>query len=439
MADETIELNPHKRPLFLRIEVVAGPHAGEAWTIEIVQPITIGRRDPSHLRLPNDESASGVHCRLDRAEGQLCVTDLDSTNGTHLNGLRIQSGTMRPDDVLTIGQSDIMVRSLGPAVARNSDGTDSDARNAGDPASDIDSGVPEDTIDHEYRPTDQTEAYRVTSGPSLPKAFGNYDLLEFLGQGGMATVYRAVDRRAGEDRALKLIRSNGAPSSKQLSLFQREGALVTSLRHPRIVRAEEVGCHDEQPFLVMEYVQTVDLLEVMATLTPTARVRTAAWIISKLLQALHYAHGKGIVHRDVKISNLLAYREGHRLQVKLADFGLAKLVADSGITQLTNERSIRGTLAFMAPEQINESRAVGFTADIYAAGICLIRLLGGRLPKPAFDATGAGVDAVLENLDLPASLVRIIRKATAPLVTDRYSNAEAMAKDLYPFQKRRPR
>ena len=149
------------------------------------------------------------------------------------------------------------------------------------------------------------------------------------------------------------------------------------------------------------------------------------------------SHGEGIVHRDVKISNLLAFREGHRLQVKLADFGLAKIVADSGISQLTNERSMRGTLAFMAPEQIKESRAVGFPADLYATGICLIRLLGGDLPKPAFESTGRNVEKVLRSLDsIPDALMRIIRKATAPLVLDRYANAEAMAMDLYPFHQR---
>lgn len=112
-------------------------------------------------------------------------------------------------------------------------------------------------------------------------------------------------------------------------------------------------------------------------------------------------------------------------------------MAETGITQLTNERSIRGTLAFMAPEQIMESRAVGFSADLYAAGICLLRLLGSPLPKPAFDTTGSQVEAVLDSLeDVPDALVRIIRKATAPLVTDRYGKAEEMAKALYPFQKR---
>ncbi|WP_286178056.1 serine/threonine-protein kinase [Rhodopirellula sp. JC639] len=262
-------------------------------------------------------------------------------------------------------------------------------------------------------------------------------MLELIGQGGMATVYRGVQRKTGDTVAIKLIRAGGKPSKKQLSLFLREGALITRLKHPRIVCAYEMGYHDDQPFLAMEYLPTIDLLAVMTTLKPEARIRTASWVISRLLQALHHAHREGIVHRDVKISNLLAFREGHRLQIKLADFGLAKLVAESGISQLTNERSMRGTLAFMAPEQIKESRAVGFPADLYATGICLIRLLGGDLPKPAFESTGLHVEKVLRSLDpIPDALIRIIRKATAPLVPDRYANAEAMAKDLYPFHQR---
>ncbi len=416
----------------------------------MLEPITIGRQAPANLRLPDDQVASGVHCKVEIDGQQLRVTDLKSTNGTRLNGLPVQSGTVRPDDVVAIGQSEFQLSML----------------DASEPSS---SSSPPDALEQQREP-DQTQIAApdasqnkkgpgatdhleetIDSGdgnlswstedaeklPTLPCDFADYRLLEMIGQGGMATVYRGVQRKSGETVAIKLIRAGGKPSKKQLSLFLREGALITRLKHPRIVEAYEMGSHEDQPFLAMEYLPTIDLLEVMATLKPEARIRTACWVISRLLQALHHAHGEGIVHRDVKISNLLAFREGHRLQVKLADFGLAKIVADSGISQLTNERSMRGTLAFMAPEQIKESRAVGFPADLYATGICLIRLLGGDLPKPAFESTGRNVEKVLRSLDsIPDALMRIIRKATAPLVLDRYANAEAMAMDLYPFHQR---
>lgn len=480
MSDQTIELSPAKKRPSVRIEVSSGPHAGESWTVELDDPVTIGRRAPANLRLPNDDGISGVHCKLEIDASQLRVSDLGSANGTRLNGLRVQSGTVRPDDVVAIGQSELQLSLLGDAsngdanarspaassspaqgLKRERNGTRTkEANPITDPKTFARraprvaqphqenaqplrpsvsgaSGDSEETID--FASADLSwSADEADERQTLPRAFSHYQLLEMVGQGGMATVYRAVQTESGTTVAIKLIRAGGKPSKKQLSLFAREAKLITRLKHPRIVRAYEMGFHEDQPYLAMEYLPTVDLLEVMTTLTPKARIRTAAWVIGRLLQALHYAHREGIVHRDVKIANLLAFREGHRLQVKLADFGLAKIVVDSGISQLTNERSIRGTLAFMAPEQIKESRAVGFPADLYATGVCLIRLLGGDLPKPAFESSGLHIEEVLGSLDaVPSGLLRIIRKATAPLVPDRYSSAEAMAKDLHPFHQRR--
>jgi len=465
MTHRTIEESPRSKRPSVQIKVVSGPHSGESWTVEILDSITIGRQAPANLRLPDDQVASGVHCKVEIDGKQLRVTDLKSTNGTRLNGLPVQSGTVRSDDVIAVGQSQLQLSLLDvakPVDSRSPSLSPPDAmkrqRAPDETQIAVRYALPNESRDTLDRPpglkdpggTDHLEE-TIDSGDGdlswstedtdkqqdLPSDFAEYRLLQVIGQGGMATVYRGVQRESGETVAIKLIRAGGKPSKKQLSLFLREGTLITRLKHPRIVGAYEMGYHDEQPFLAMEYLPTIDLLGVMTTLKPEARIRTATWVISRLLQALHHAHGEGIVHRDVKISNLLAFREGHRLQVKLADFGLAKIVADSGISQLTNERSMRGTLAFMAPEQIKESRAVGFPADLYASGICLIRLLGGDLPKPAFDSTGLHIEKVVRSLDsIPDSLMRIIRKATAPLVPDRYATAEAMAKELFPFHQR---
>jgi serine/threonine-protein kinase len=370
MSDQTIELNPAKKRPSVRIEVVSGPHAGESWTVELDDPVTIGRRSPANLRLPIDEGLSGVHCKVEIDGMQLRVTDLGSSNGTRLNGLRVQSGTVRPDDVVAIGQSELQLSVLGgasdgDAKARSPEASSSPAQPLRPSVSGA-TGAPEETIDAAGADLSWS-ADDVDGQQTLPRKFSNYQLLEMIGQGGMATVYRAVQSESGATVAIKLIRSGGKPSKKQLSLFSREGKLITHLKHPRIVRAYEMGFHENQPYLAMEYLPTVDLLGVMTNLNPEARIRTAAWVVSRLLQALHYAHGEGIVHRDVKIANLLAFRERHRLQVKLADFGLAKIIVDS----------------------------------------------------------------------VPNGLIRIIRKATAPLVPDRYATAEAMAKDLYPFHQRR--
>ncbi|MEM9365774.1 MAG: FHA domain-containing serine/threonine-protein kinase [Planctomycetota bacterium] len=488
MPEKTVELDSTNHGQSIHVEVRSGPHSGEFWSVQLRGPITIGRQSPSHIRLPKEPGASTVHCQIEPDGQQLRIRDLGSTNGTLLNGMSVRSGIFRSGETILVGQSEIVITSqpsdedLSPRtdvpvesrrrhrdqVEGEQDSLFSEAEDEGTRVAVAGPSIPEEVdsgqtphLSRQQDPSPATgeaatgeagTAETVAQGTqkkqsdstfdsiepfSIPRDFANYRLVERIGQGGMATVYRAVHRRSGEVVAIKMIRSIGQPSQKQLSLFLREGTLITKLRHPRIVHAHEIGFHDEQPFLVMEYVSGIDLLALMGSLQGNARLRTATWVASRLLQALHYAHGQGIVHRDVKISNLLAFREAHRLQVKLADFGLAKIVVDSGISQITNERSMRGTLAYMAPEQIRESRSVGFTADLYSAGICLLRLLGGELPKPAFEPNGGNVAKVLASLQgVPKPLARVIEKATKPAINDRYQSAESMNQDLFPFHQR---
>ena len=175
----------------------------------------------------------------------------------------------------------------------------------------------------------------------------------------------------------------------------------------------------------MEYLEAVDLVELLESQSPKQRRRIAFWVISRVLEALHYLHSQGIVHRDVKPSNVLAYREKHRLQVKVADFGLAKLFADAGFSGLTSENSVRGTLAYMSPEQFNNSREAGPADDLFSCGATLYRLLVGECPnmiaEPA--TTLSRIDAV----GLLEQDVSLIKKAIARDASKRFQTIAEFA------------
>ncbi len=186
----------------------------------------------------------------------------------------------------------------------------------------------------------------------------------------------------------------------------------------------------------MEYIETTDLMPLLADQAADVRIKTATWVISRVLQAVHYAHTSGIVHRDIKPGNILAYREGKRLQIKLADFGLAKVYQDAGLSAMTNERSVRGTLAYMAPEQFRNSRDAGPSVDLFACGSCLFRLLTGEVPNVVLKP--ARTEEVLSAAtSLPDSLKDVLRRSIASNPADRYESAEAMVSALLPFHGRR--
>jgi eukaryotic-like serine/threonine-protein kinase len=201
-----------------------------------------------------------------------------------------------------------------------------------------------------------------------------YQLLEVLGEGGMAVVWKA--RQLGLDRlvALKRIRSASSASSETLSRFRREAEAVARLRHVNIVQIYDVGEQDGEPYLALEYVAGGSLADKLAS-GPLPPAQAAA-LVETLARAMHHAHEHGILHRDLKPSNVMLSEEG---SLKITDFGLAKQV-DGNATE-TQSGALLGTPSYMAPEQTGGDRtAVGPLADVYALGAILYETLTGRPP-----------------------------------------------------------
>ena len=234
-------------------------------------------------------------------------------------------------------------------------------------------------------------------------------------------------------------------SRKAVEKFRREACIGLRLQHKRIVRFIDFGVTEgDLPYLVMEYVDAFNIREYLNSLELAERVRVAVGIVVRTLEGLQFAHSQKIVHRDVKLTNILIYRSDRKLQVKLADFGLAKNYINAGFSNCSASNEICGTLAYMPPEHIMNCRYAKPPCDIYAAGVCLYHLISNRLPYEA-PQVSMQISLILNQpptpitdhmSELPDALVGIIHKALLREPGDRYHSAEGFRKALLPFSKR---
>jgi serine/threonine protein kinase len=227
-----------------------------------------------------------------------------------------------------------------------------------------------------------TRAQTSDAAHAYPAEIGPYRLLDEIGRGGMGVVYRARHAESKQLVAIKLLTPAADVGTKGVQLFLRETSMLSRLRHRHIVSLLESGLVEGTPYFVMEYVPTFPYVAWLQKQQPAKRVRTAVAIVCRVLDALDYAHSQGIVHRDVKPSNILAQRTGATFSVKLADFGLAKEFQEAGLSTLTAEGEIRGTLQFMPPEQLRNAKLSTPACDVYSATACLYFLLAGEVPIP---------------------------------------------------------
>jgi serine/threonine protein kinase len=213
--------------------------------------------------------------------------------------------------------------------------------------------------------------------PALPERLGPYEILKLLGRGGMGAVYMAQHTRLKRPVALKVLTKDRTADPRAVARFEREMEAVGRLNHPHIVQAHDACEIAGTTVLVMEYVDGLDLAQV-AEQVGALRAADACELVRQAALGLQYAHEQGLVHRDVKPSNLMLSREG---TVKLLDLGLALL--DAGQPQ-SGERTAAGTALgtadYISPEQVSDCHAVDIRSDIYSLGCTLYKLLTGRAP-----------------------------------------------------------
>ncbi len=232
--------------------------------------------------------------------------------------------------------------------------------------------------------------------------FPQLEIIECLGRGGMGAVYKARQPRLDRFVALKiLLRRPGAGAQEGAfeERFGREARALAKLNHPDIVAVYDYGEAGGYPFLIMEYVDGLTLRQLLQNgkLPPD----DALAIVPKICEALQYAHQQGIVHRDIKPENILLDRQG---RVKIADFGIAKLLGPVASENLTQDRQVIGTPQYMAPEQIEQPTKVDHRTDIYSLGVVFYEMLTGELPLGRFQPPSrkVAVDVRLDQVVLHA-------------------------------------
>ena len=224
-----------------------------------------------------------------------------------------------------------------------------------------------------------------------------YEIVDRLARGGMATVYRAHDRRLDRTVALKLMHAHLADSPDFVSRFRREARAAARLSNPGVVAVYDQGSLDGVAYLVMEYVEGPTLRDLI-TAGPLS-VKEALGLVAQLLRPLGAAHRAGLVHRDIKPENVLLPSDGS--VAKVADFGLARAVTE--VTQTTTG-NVLGTVAYLAPELITSGDSTS-RADVFSAGVVLYELLTGEQPFSADSPIQIAFRNVHEDVPLPSKLV----------------------------------
>lgn len=274
-----------------------------------------------------------------------------------------------------------------------------------------------------------------------PESFGRYRTTALLGRGGMGTVHLARDTQLDRDVALKRIRPELLLSRAMRRRFDNETRAASRLDHPHICKVFDAGEHDGQPFLVMQYLRGESLAAKIAAATPLDVESCLSWT-EKIARALHHAHEHGLVHRDVKPSNILVDHDGEPF---LLDFGLARTQEPGEALTATGEAP--GTYRYMSPEQV-QNVEVDARTDVFSLAVVLAELLLLRHPF----ASGSGTDIEIvhriqhgepqlgarQQRRLGTDLTAVLQKALARDRNARYASALALAEDLARVRRHQP-
>jgi serine/threonine protein kinase len=287
-------------------------------------------------------------------------------------------------------------------------------------------------------PTTDCAAFLATPLTLVGKTFGDFQLLEEIGRGGMGVVFKARQISLERTVALKMLLGEHLLDAARLTRFLSEARTIAGIDHPNIVHVYQIGQCEFGHFFVMEYLEGQTLEAIVKERHPVP-LAWVAGVMTKVGEAVQHAHSKGVIHRDLKPANIMI--DSRRPVVM--DFGIAKYLGTS--SSLTKQGTIMGTPAYMAPEQATEDLVpVGPHSDIYSLGAILYMLVTGVPPYdgPTPLSTILKVleptpPAPLRDLrpDVPAELERIIMKCLAKRPADRFANAGALVEELRRFRK----
>jgi hypothetical protein len=439
------------------LRVTLGPYEGQEFAIDRSGVYVVGRSSRVSYPMTHDLLLSREHFQIENFPPVCHLIDLGSTNGTKVNGLRVERVLLREGDVISAGDSEFRIHLADQDGNGAAQGTCAGCgmalvggvRVAPAPPMETDEEIGFLAFPGTTTPIWLCAACDIRRR-QFPDTSPDYLIEELIGEGGMGEVYRAWQISRSRRVAVKMMLANSTAGDKALSYFHRE---IRALRdmlmpggkcHPNIVEFYDLF-HVEGHFqLAMEYVDGKNALEWTRALMQPLPIASAAQIGLQLLSALHYAHSKGYIHRDIKPSNLLVMGPAHRPRVKLSDFGLAKNVAANALfSNMTRQGDVGGSTGFLSPDHIRQFSDIREAADIYCAGATLFYLLTERYPFLGFDPRRPdSFEMILEHPpvplrafrpDAPEGLERILLKALQKQPGARWKSARAMGEALKVF------
>ena len=263
-----------------------------------------------------------------------------------------------------------------------------------------------------------------------------YEIIERIGTGGMAVVYKGRDHRLNRLVAVKILKEELAQDAEFRRRFHDESQAVAMLSHPNIMAVYDVSHSTELDYIVMELIDGITLKQYMQKKGGKLAWREALHFITQIMKALSHAHSRGIIHRDIKPHNMMVLRDG---SLKVADFGIARLTSAA---QATLTQEALGSVHYISPEQARGSH-IDARSDIYSAGVVLYEMITGRLPYEGESPVAVAIQHINSiplspreiDPEIPEALEAITMKAMASDVNQRYVSADAMLVDLEEFRK----
>ncbi len=421
------------------LHVVTGPQTGRDFTFDQHDTFMIGRSEDAQFCLPHDRFFSRHHCLIEIAPPRAFLRDLGSTNGTYVNGTRVDTAHLKSGDRIQGGETVLEVEvSAGVEAFDDTSGkfistlvsmVNVECLNCRAPAT-FEASHAEAQLS--YVCDDCREKLMKD-----PQPIPNYQMIRVIGQGGMGSVVLARCESSGEVVAIKTLLPEVAVSEQALKRFLREIEVASSLQHPNIVRYIEHGKHNGLVYLVTEFVVGMDASRLAKQHAGKLNFKEVISIIEQTLAALDFAHKQGFVHRDIKEQNILIHGDYPTSVAKLTDFGLSKSFKETGMSGVTMVGDVAGTIAYMPPEQVRDFKDVKPPADIYAVGMTAYTLLTGANALDISSKAGIAetVKAIFEKPivsirerlpEVPANVASVIETALAKHVEQRWRTAGAM-------------
>ena len=401
----------------------------------IADTLTIGRNPGNDIQIA-EEKASRTHCRIRRTRDSVLVEDLDSSNGTRVNGRKVRSHTLHHGDSITIGKTTIAFEE--DKLAKDILDEIMPDEESQDPASEPTMLMaPSPKRAEPDPPSRKKEEESIGLTPIVPDkdligmTLGGYRVESRLGQGGMGTVYRARQISMDRDVALKVLRRELAEDRNFVKSFLREARVAGQCTHKSIIEIHDFGEEKGILYFSMELVEGQSLNDILKR-DRTIPVERALGISEAIAEALIHAAKVNIVHRDIKPHNIMI---SLRNEVKLADLGLASRGGQPAEREKPN--SIQGTPHYMAPEQIKKAPLDGRT-DIYALGATLFQMLTGDVPFDNPDKMVVLTKQLMEprpdprekNPNVPAQVAKLVQRMMAIDPEQRPAHAVALLSEI---------